>query len=132
MKKYLAAIARILLGATLLFAGLNKIFWFVPIPPMAPAAASLMSAFKAGGYFVPLLGVVEIIGGVLFLLNRLLPFALLITAPVVVNILAWHVFLDRRALPIALTLVLLESYLAWQDREAFRGIFIVRGPRVSQ
>jgi len=132
MKKYLAAIARILLGATFLFTGLNKIFWFVPMPPMAPAAASLMSALKASGYFLPFLGVVESIGGVLFLLNRLLPFALLITAPVVVNILAWHVFLDHRALPIALTLVLLESYLAWQDREVFRGIFMARRPQASQ
>lgn len=85
-----------------------------------------MGALKATGYFLPFLGIVEILGGVLFLANRFLPLALVITAPVVVNILAVHTFLDARALPLALTLTALELYLVWTRQEAFRPLFAAR------
>jgi putative oxidoreductase len=126
-RRYLPTVTRILLGLILLVTGLNKLFWFAPLPPMSPALTAFMGALKATGYFLPFLGIVEILAGVLLLVNQFLPLALIIIAPVVLNILAVHTFLDLRALPLALTLLALELYLAWIYREAFQPLFIARG-----
>ena len=124
MKKYLPAIARILLGLILLITGLNKIFWFAPVPPMSPAMTSFMNALKATGYFMPFLGIVETAAGSLFLVNRMLPFALILAAPVLLNILMVHIFLEPKVLPLALALIAFEGYLAWVHRRAFRPVFL--------
>jgi len=59
MKRYFPAGARILLGLIFLITGLNKLFWFVPVPPMSVPLTSFMNALKATGYFMPFLGIVE-------------------------------------------------------------------------
>lgn len=125
MKKYLPAVSRVLLGLIFLITGLNKLFWFAPVPPMSASMTSFMNSLKATGYFMPFLGMVEITAGTLFLINRLLPFALLLAAPVILNILMVHVFLEPRVLPLALALFAFELYLAWTHRQAFRSIFVI-------
>ena len=50
-RKYLPATARVLLGAVMLLTGLNKIFWFAPMPHMSPALTAFMGALKETGYF---------------------------------------------------------------------------------
>ena len=127
MKKYFSVIARVLLGLIFLITGLNKIFWFAPVPPMSAGMTSFMNALKATGYFMPFLGIVEIIAGSLFLVNRLLAFALILLAPVLLNILMVHIFLEPRVLPLAVALIAFELYLAWAHRHAFRSIFLPTG-----
>lgn len=125
MKKYLPVVLRILLGLIFLITGLNKLFWFAPVPPMSAPMTSFMNSLKATGYFMPFLGIVEITAAVLFLANRMMPFALLLAAPVLLNILMVHIFLEPRVLPLALALVAFELYLAWIHRQAFRSIFVI-------
>src|SRR5262249_43127262 len=119
-RNYLRATARVLLGVVMLATGLNKIFWFAPMPHMSPALTAFICALKETGYFLPFLGIVESTGGALLLLNRFAPLAITILAPVLVNILAVHTFLDASGLPLALILIVLEVYLAWVYRDAFR------------
>jgi len=52
--------------------------------------------------------------------------ALILIAPVLVNILAVHTFLYTRGLPLAVTLIVLELYLAWTYREGFQSLFVAR------
>ena len=125
-RNYLPATARVLLGVVMLFTGVNKIFWFVPMPHMSPALTAFMDALKATGYFLPFLGIVEATGGALLLINRFVPLAITILAPVLVNILSVHTFLDASGLPLALILIVLDVYLAWVNRDAFRPMFEAR------
>ena len=132
-RNYLPATARVLLGVVMLFTGVNKIFWFVPMPHMTPALSAFMDELKATGYFVPFLGIVEATGGALLLVNRFVPLAITILAPVLVNILGVHTFLDRSGLPLASILIVLDVYLAWVNRDAFHAMFEARrGVKVSQ
>ena len=112
-----------LLGLILFVTGLNKLLWFAPMPKMSPELTALMSALKQTGYFLPLLGICELLAGALLLTRRLIALALLIAAPIVVNVAMVHLFLDRMALPIAAVLVILEASLAWIHRGAFAGLF---------
>src|SRR5262249_40304836 len=64
-RNYLPATARVLLGVVMLLTGLNKIFWFAPMPHMSPALTAFMGALKETGYFLPFIGIVESTGGAL-------------------------------------------------------------------
>jgi hypothetical protein len=68
-----------------------------------------------------LVAATQVIAGVLLLVNRFVPLALAIIAPVVVNIFAFHLFLDLPGFAgPAPVVIVLEIYLAWVYREAFR------------
>ena len=131
-RNYLPATARVLLGVVMLLTGLNKIFWFAPMPHMSAALTAFMGALKGTGYYLPFIGIVEATGGALLLVNRFVPLATAVLAPVLVNILGVHTFLDARGLPLAFILITLDVYLAWVYRDAFRPMFEGRGVKVSR
>jgi len=99
---------------------------------MSAALTAFMGALKETGYFLPFIGIVEATGGALLLVNRFVPLAITILAPVLVNILGVHTFLDVRGFPLALILIALDVYLAWVYRDAFRPMFEGRGVKVSR
>jgi hypothetical protein len=53
----------------------------------------------------------------------MVPLALVLLAPVIVNIVAFHLFLAPAAMPPAIVVSALEIYTAWQYRAAFRPLF---------
>ncbi|HTO06782.1 MAG TPA: DoxX family membrane protein [Myxococcota bacterium] len=114
--------ARILLGAVFFVFGLNKLLHFIPQPPITGPAAEFMGALIASGYFLPLLAATEIVSGLALLTGRYVPLALVLLAPVVVNIVAFHTFLAPAGLPVALVVLALEVFLASQYRSAFRSV----------
>src|SRR5438132_7666163 len=98
---HLPAAARILLGLVFFVFGLNGFLHFIPQPPMEGPPAQFIGAMLATGYLFPLLKTTEVLGGLLLLSGRLVPLALTVLAPVVVNIVAFHLFLAPSGLPIA-------------------------------
>ena len=82
--------ARILLGTIFTVFGLNGFLQFLKMPPPPPAAGAFFGALMATGYMLPLIMSVQLFAGVLLLSRRLVPFALSLLAPVVVNIVAFH------------------------------------------
>lgn len=121
--RYLPAIARILMGLIFFVFGLNGLFLFLhpPANSMPAPALDFNLAMAKTGYMIRLVAATEILAGALFLLNRFVPLALAIIAPVIVNIIFFHAFLDLPGLAGPAILVLaLEIYLAWVYREAFR------------
>lgn len=121
------AIPRVLLGLIFFVFGLNKLFLFLPVPEMPEPAVSFMSALVATGYFMVVLALTEVVAGALLLVNRFVPLALILLAPVVVQILLFHLFLAPDGLVIAIVLVALEAWLAWVYRDAFRDVLRANG-----
>jgi putative oxidoreductase len=115
----LSAAARVLMGAMLLFSGLNAFFHFVPMPPEPPAAGAFLGALAAAGYFFPMLKIIEIGVGVLLVSGRFVPLALTIAAPILVNVVAFHAALAPAGLAVPLVLLAAELFLAWTYRAAF-------------
>jgi hypothetical protein len=111
--------ARLIQGAAFFTFGLNGFLQFLPMPPAPAAAASFMGALAATGYMFPLIKGTEVLAGLLLLGNRFVPLALTLTAPVLVNILAFHVFLAPAGIGLPLLLLATELYLAWTYRAAF-------------
>jgi hypothetical protein len=112
-------IARYLLGGGFTLFGLNGFLHFLPQPPAPAAAMSFGAALMATGYMFPLIKGTEIIAGLLLLSSRYVTLALALLAPVLVNILAFHVFLAPAGLAIPIVF-LAELFLAWSYRDAYR------------
>jgi uncharacterized membrane protein YphA (DoxX/SURF4 family) len=118
-------VARVLLGLIFFVFGLNGFLHFMPNPPPTPAAGAFFGALIATGYMFALIFGTQVLGGALLLLNLAVPFALVILAPVIVNIIGFHLFLSPVPVQIVIALVVavLEAILAWQCRDAFAPLF---------
>ena len=123
--RHVPTVARILLGLPLVVFGLNGFFNFIPPPPtpLPEAAMEFAGALVNSGYMMPLIGATHLFVGVLLLINRWVPLALVVLAPFLVNSVAFHLFLERSGLPMALVFTAFELYLAWVYRKSFRPLF---------
>src|SRR5437867_1681291 len=120
--KLAATIARILLGTIFVVFGSNGFLHFLPQPPMPAGAVAFFGGLAGSGYMIPLLFATQVVGGVL-LLARFVPLALVVLAPIIVNIVAFHIFLAPDGLPLAAVVSVLAAFLAWTHREAYRPLF---------
>ncbi len=118
----LCLIARILLGLMFLVFGLNGFFNFMPPPDLPEAANSMMGALGATGYFFPFLKIVETVSGLLLLIGFFVPLALLMLAPVVLNIVLFHLFLAPGGILLGLIALILGILVAWCYRSSFSGV----------
>ena len=106
MSKKVSMLLRIILALVLVIFGANKFGHFLPDPGYTGEAADFLGALGKAGYF-PILGVLEILAGVLLLANKWVGIALVISAALVVNFLIFHFKYDMAgAVPAALVTVL--------------------------
>ena len=112
-------IVRTLMGLLFVFGSVVYFFNLFTPPPMEGAIKSFNEGLAASGYFFTLLKVTELVCGILLLTGRFVPLALVIIAPVIINIFMVHLFLDRSGLPVAIFLVLAEIFLAYYYKDAF-------------
>jgi uncharacterized membrane protein YphA (DoxX/SURF4 family) len=117
--KHLPTAARLFLGLVFTTFGLNFFLHFLPMPPAPPRAAAFGGALFASGYLFPLLKTTEVAAGLLLLANRFVPLALAVLAPIVINIVGFHLFLAPSGLGLALAVLAAELYVAWAHRAAF-------------
>jgi uncharacterized membrane protein YphA (DoxX/SURF4 family) len=123
----LAATARILMGLGFLVFGLNGFLQFMPQPKTLPEGVlAFLGALMKTRYMMPLIFGTQAIVGTLLLLNRFVPLALALIAPVIVNIVAFHLFLEPSGLPVAVVVLVLEAYLAWAYRGTYRSMLAAR------
>ena len=115
------AVARILMGLMFFVFGLNGFLHFIPQPkdPMSEGAMALFTGFMKSGYMMPLIFGTQTLVGALLLINRFVPLALVLIAPVIVHIVAFHLFLNLSGIVPGAVILLLELYLAWAYRSAF-------------
>jgi len=121
--KIVTLIARVLLGLMFLVFGLNGFLHFIPQGPMPATgpAGRFLGALMESHYFVPIF-LLQIVSGALFLVNRYVPLALMLIAPVIVNILLFHSLMNPGGLPPGLIATALWVVVAYGVRSAFAGI----------
>ena len=116
--------ARIVLGLMLVVFGLNKFLQFMPAPPMAEPAGTFMGALVGTGYMMPIVAGVEILVGALLLANRFVVLALLLLAPISVNIVAFHLFLDIAGIGGAAFVFILNVFLLFAYRSRYQSLLV--------
>ena len=96
--KIITVIARVLLGFIFLVFGLNGFLHFIPSSPPSGTAGQFVGALFVSHYLVPIF-LLQIISAVLLLVNRYVPLALTLLAPIIVNILLIHTLMLPSGLP---------------------------------
>ena len=115
--------SRLVLGLIFMASGVNYFFPFFSEPTEPPRVVAFVDALKATGYMWPLIRLTEVAGGALMVADRFVPLALLVLAPVVINIVALHVFLSPQFLPTAVLVAAPELFLAWEYWNSFAPLF---------
>jgi hypothetical protein len=122
--RHFPTIAGILLGLLFVVAGATYLLGLVPKmdpPPAGSLPALFMGAFAPSGYLA-FVKVLELLGGVLIGIPRTRVLGLLVLGPILVNIIAFHIFIMRGATlldPMLVIVVLLALYLLWVERSPF-------------
>jgi len=112
-------IVRTLMGLLFIFGSVVYFLNLFEPPPMEGPIKTFNEGLGASGYFFNLLKLTELVCGILLVTGFFVPLALVILAPVIINILMVHIFLDRSGLPVAAFLVLAAVFLAYYYRRAF-------------
>ncbi|MEM7388203.1 MAG: hypothetical protein AAF514_24985, partial [Verrucomicrobiota bacterium] len=123
MKKKLPDIVGVLLGLAFLTFGLNFFLKFLPMPS-PPEGSLAIPFFQSTGQsgFMAFVKVCEIIGAVLVAIPKTRNWGLLVLGPIVVNILAFNLFIAGGTSilqPPVLIVALFSAYLLWVERDRF-------------
>ena len=124
MKNKILFVVSLLFGLMFINAGLNKFFNYMPIPKDMPESTlKIMAAFSDIGWLMPLTGIIEIVGGVLFITNKYRALAAIIIFPVMVGILLTNIFNMPDSLPIAVILILINIWAIIDNRDKYKPLF---------
>ena len=113
--KIINNISRFLLAAIFTVFGLNGFLQFI------------LGAISVSNYFLVIF-TLQLISGVLLLINRYVPLALTILSPIMLNVLLYGVLMNPAGFGFALVVALLWLVVLVSVRSAFAGIF---EPRVG-
>lgn len=128
MKKYPPILAGIVLGGLFVMASVMYFLQLGPKPgfPEGSPIAHYMAAFGPTGlmHFVK---VFELTGGILVAIPRTRNLGLLLLGPIIVNIIAFHIFITKGhglLNPMLDVIIALALYLLWVERRAFAGLVV--------
>jgi putative oxidoreductase len=124
--RILMLIARLLLGLIFVVFGLNGFLRFLNMGPMPTGLALQFIGALAQSHYFWVVAALQVIGGVLLLVNRFVPLALVLLGPVIVNILLYHIFLWPHGIVLALVATILWFIVFYGVRGYFSGIFAPR------
>jgi hypothetical protein len=120
--KIAARIAQILLGLIFVLFGSNGFLNFLPMPPMPPSPATTFFTVMFSTKYLMVVSGVQLIGGVLLLVNKFVPLGLTLLGAVIVNIFLFHALMDPKGMPRAIVVIVLWAIVFWYRRKAFDGI----------
>ncbi|MGB1038871.1 MAG: DoxX family protein [Bacteroidia bacterium] len=92
MNQKVTMVIRILVGLMMVVFGLNKFLNFMPMEPPTGDMGALMTGL--GGTFLSLIGILEIICGVLLLIGKYVPLSLTILIAILFNAAIFHLLYD--------------------------------------
>jgi hypothetical protein len=119
--KIVVMIARLLLGAAFVVFGMNVYLHFIPMQMPTGVALEFLGAL-ASTHFFYVIAVFEVIPGLLLLFNRYVALGLALLAPVVFNILVFHILMAPSGALLAVIVALLWMLVFHQHRSAFKGL----------
>ncbi|MBX2896442.1 MAG: hypothetical protein KF763_13415 [Cyclobacteriaceae bacterium] len=122
----ITSLFRVLFGGLMIFASIAYFLNLMPSPPLEGNMKAFTEGLDAAGYLMPLVKGIELACGILFVFNRFVALAALLILPVVVNILAIHLFMAPEGLPVAMFLFVANMILIVNNLGSYKGILVVK------
>jgi putative oxidoreductase len=120
--KIASTIARYLMALVFIVFGFNGFFNFIPARPIPGLAVQFVTVLVTSHYVVPIF-LIQILCGLLFLINRFVPLSLTLIAPVIFNILLFHSLMNPSGIVPGLIVTICWFIVFYSLRSAFTGIF---------
>jgi hypothetical protein len=115
-------------GLVFVVFGLNGFLHFIPNNGMPTGLAGQFVTALMQSHYVLVVSSIQVLGGLLLLVNRYVPLGLTLLGPVIVNIVLFHVFLEPTGLPLAIVVTVLWILAALPARRLF---FALLQPRIE-
>ena len=120
MKHKIIFVLSLLTGLLMINAGLNKFLNYIPIPEDLPENMKRVNdAFMEIGWLLPLVGAVEILGGILFIIPKTRALGALVILPIMVGILLTHIIIMPSGLAMAIVLMAINLWVIYENREKY-------------
>jgi len=120
MRKKILFVLSLLFGLMFINAGLNIFFNYIPPPADTPEDVMQMFAgMMQVGWLIPLLGAVQVLGGILVIIPRFSALGAVIISPVVAGIMLTHLTIAPEGLPGALALFVILIWLIVENKEKY-------------
>lgn len=109
--KIVKTVVSVLFGLMFINAGLNKFFNYMPMPELTPEQMELFGAMAKLTWLMPLVGAVEVVGGLLFMFPKYRALGAIIVLPVMVGIVLHNAVFEPSGLAIALPFFLINLWM---------------------
>ncbi len=123
MNNKIQKIIQIILGLILIIFGVNKFIGFMPALELPEGAANFIDALVKTGYMFPLIGIGEVIVGLLLVFNKWVAFALILLAPIAVNMILFHLKLAPGGIGPAALVTTLNVVLIYANWDKYKSLF---------
>jgi uncharacterized membrane protein YphA (DoxX/SURF4 family) len=119
MKQKIIFILSLLFGLMFINGGLDKFFHYMPQPTDMPAEMQKMgAAFGQISWLMPLVGAVELLGGILFIIPKTRALGALVILPVFVGILCVNIIVSD-GLPLVLPMLGILLWVMYENRKKY-------------
>lgn len=114
----------LLFGLMFINAGLDKFFHYNPMPELSEEQMKVYAAFGTIGWLMPLVGAVEVIGGLLFIFSKTRALGAIVILPVMVGIVLHNVYRDPSSVGIAISavLMLINIWIIIDNKEKYNAL----------
>lgn len=112
----------LLFGLIFMNAGLDKFLHYMPVPPLEGEMLKVAEAFGTIKWLMPLVGSIEFIGGLLFIIPKTRALGAIVILPVMVGIILHCAVYAPEGLAIAGVMFLIELWMIIDNREKYRKI----------
>lgn len=120
MKSKILFVLCLLAGLMFINAGLDKFFHYMPIPKDMPEKmVKAGMAFAEIGWLMPLVGAIEILGGLLLIFGRTRALGAIVILPVLTGILLANISMAPAGLPIVFALIAIVLWVIIDNREKY-------------
>ncbi|MGI9650414.1 MauE/DoxX family redox-associated membrane protein [Chryseobacterium sp. RLHN22] len=122
--KIIKFIISLLFGLMFINAGLNKFLNYMPMPKPTPEQMKIFEAFNQLHWLMPLVGAVEVIGGLLFIFPKTRALGSIVILPVMAGIIL-HVFtIDKSPMNMSIAgiLFLINLWMIFDNKEKYKAL----------
>lgn len=124
--KIATIVAQVLVGLVFVVFGSNGVLNFLHAPPLPPGPGADFARIMQDSHYTIFVGLVQVTGGLLLLVNRFVPLGLTLLGPVIVNILLFHGLLMHQGWQPGAIVAVLWFFLFARYRKNFAGIFAAK------
>ena len=120
MKSKILFVLCLLAGLMFINAGLDKFFHYMPMPKEMPEKMVKMGmAFTEISWLMPLVGAIEILGGLLLIPARTRALGAIVIVPVLTGILLANICMAPSGVPIVVAYTVIILWVIFDNREKY-------------